>query len=87
MKKKYLKIETMRTSEIKSRSLFLLTDNVTGFITENNETRLYFKSANPFSYARLYIPGDNFERLMLKQIFTYSSIVETTTFFYSIIEL
>lgn len=87
MKKNYLKIEVIRNEEIKNMGYYLLTDNITGFTTELTETRLYFKNANPFSYIRLYMPYDNFERLMKKQIFNYNSLVEGSTFHYSVVEL
>jgi len=87
MKKQYIKIEATRDGEQKNVSVFLLTDNITGFLHEADQTRLYFKNSNPFSYARLYMSAETFERLMKKQLFIHQSPVDGTTFIYTVIEL
>jgi hypothetical protein len=63
MKKKYIIIETFRNTELKTSSVFLLTDNVTGYIFENDETRIYFKYTNPFAYIKIYLNAAQFRFL------------------------
>jgi hypothetical protein len=66
MKKKYLQIIVYRGEEHNSTSYYLLSDNVTGFTFESNsnETRVYFKNANPFSFVRLHITNVQFLQIL-----------------------
>jgi hypothetical protein len=95
MKKKYLKISIWRNLKdpsFISTTLFLLTDNVSGFTFEFNpgESRLYFKNSNPFSYARLYLTDAKFFHLMREDKSKKTTIKverEGSLFEYSIITL
>lgn len=88
MKKKYLTIEIEDKEGIKTKlDAFLLTDNVTGFISvivEGN-TRLYFKNANPFSYILVHLTGADFLNLV-KGFKTFTIEKEGSRFVYSITE-
>lgn len=64
MKKKYLRIITLTDSgEFKTVSTFLITGNVSAYLTECGQTRIYFLNANPFSFIRLYLNWDEFNHM------------------------
>jgi hypothetical protein len=64
MKEKFLRIESFRGDTVNRTSVFLLTGNVTGYIYEAETTRVYFKTAIPFSFILLHMSIDVFERLV-----------------------
>lgn len=85
--KSYIRIETTRKDELKTVSIFLLTDNVTGFTYEANETKLFFLSSNPFSYARLHLTDVDFMALMTNKIQQKTATVSGSVFHYSIVKM
>lgn len=64
MKKKYIRIHTLtETGEFKTVSTFRLTGNVSAYISEAGQTRIYFINGNPFTFIRLYLNWDEFNFL------------------------
>lgn len=85
-KKVYLTIETNRGGETKCNTSYLLTDNVTGWTSENGETRIYFRNANPFSFVRLHLNHFDFSDMMKTRL-RKTANKEGTVFIYSVVEI
>jgi len=87
MKKKYLRIQINRSDKVISTNYFLLSENVTGWLEENDCIRLFFITSNPFSFLRIYLISSDFLDLMRQNRKSFTVLKEGSQFDYSIVEL
>lgn len=87
MKKNYIQIRVYRKNkeDFVGCSAFLLSDNVTGWQEcPGNIVKLYFRDANPFAFATLYMNYDQFMQLVTKKIEAVEATREQSSFLYTV---
>lgn len=88
MKKKYIRIQTLSSGTVKSDSIFLLSENITGYSGISNETKLFFKSSNPFTFALIHLTPSALLDLISEKTGNEVRVnKENSQFIYSIVTL